>query len=134
MRNASQLSLLLPLAFFFGAALQYISGAPFSGSAVNFLPMRELFILVSVILSLPLIYKQKWASDRNVLRGLNHLFFLVLVTGGILFLSGNRLNLLQDKYFKKEFIHVNLGDNVFIISWAFFSLVFIFVFTSLNEF
>lgn len=127
MRNASQLSLLLPLAFFFGAALQYISISPVSDSTISFLPMRELFILISLILSLPLIYKQKWASDRNVLRGLRHLFFLVIVTSGILFLSDNRLNLLQDKYFKKEFFHINLGDNVFIISWAFFSLVFILI-------
>ncbi|RPH93623.1 MAG: hypothetical protein EHM72_16180, partial [Calditrichaeota bacterium] len=127
MKKISQLSFLLPLAFFIGAAIQYVSSSPFGGVPVNYIYMREVFILISLLLSLPLIYKQKWASDRNVLRGLRHLFLLILATCFILFLSGKRLDFLQQKFFKHEFIHVNLGDNVFIISWAFFSIVFVLI-------
>ncbi len=126
MKYVSQLSLLLPLAFFISAAIQYIgisSGTP----TVRAIYLRDAFIFISLVLSLPLIYKQKWASDRNVLRGLRHLFFLILITSGILFLSGKRLGGLQERFFDKEVFISNLGDNVFIISWAFFSIVFILI-------
>ena len=126
MKYLSQLSLLLPLAFFIGAAIQYmgISSSDYSRTSMY---IRDAFIIISLILSLPLIYKQKWASDRNVLRGLRHLFFLVLITSGILFLSGDRLASLQDRFFDNSFFRLNLGDNVFVISWAFFALVFILI-------
>ena len=127
MKNAGQLSLLLPFAFFFGAVIQYLSSAPWGDISSNVPTMREVFIIISLMLSLPLVYKQKWASDRNVLRGLRHLFYLILVTGGIQFLSDHRLHNLRDKVFDREFFRLNLGDNVFIVSWAFFSLVFILI-------
>ena len=69
MKYLSQLSLLLPLAFFVAAAAQYMSLAN-SDYSVSSMYTRDIFIILSLILSLPLIYKQKWASDRNVLRGL----------------------------------------------------------------
>ncbi len=126
MKYLSQLSLLLPLAFFVGAAVQYmgLSDSDFTRSSMI---IRDGFIMISLILSLPLIYKQKWASDRNVLRGLRHLFFLVIITSSILFLSGNRLASLQSRFFENSIFSINLGDNVFVISWAFFALVFILI-------
>ena len=54
-------------------------------------------------------------------------FFLVLITSAILFLSGNRLASLQDQFLDNSFFQINLGDNVFVISWAFFALVFILI-------
>ncbi len=125
MQPVSRISLLLPLAFFLGAAVQFIGGRLNGDSSV--FSLRELFVIASVILSLPLIYKQKWASDRNVLRGLRHLFLLIAVTGSILFLSSDRFALLQERIFKEEVLKVNWGDHLFIISWAFFSLVFILI-------
>jgi sigma-B regulation protein RsbU (phosphoserine phosphatase) len=125
MKYHSQLSLLLPLAFFFGAAIQYMGQS--SDYTISSMTIRDGFILISLILSLPLIYKQKWASDRNVLRGLRHLFFLVLITSAILFLSGNRLAFLRDSFFDSNFFKINLGDNVLIVSWAFFAIVFILI-------
>ncbi|MBN1465537.1 SpoIIE family protein phosphatase [candidate division KSB1 bacterium] len=126
MKYLSQLSLLLPLAFFVGAAIQYV-GLSSSDYTFSSMVIRDGFIMISLILSLPLVYKQKWASDRNVLRGLRHLFFLVLITSAILFLSGNRLASLRDRFFDTDFLRINLGDNVLIISWAFFAIVFMLI-------
>ncbi len=115
------------MAFFVAACVQYLgiaSGDVFSMSAVY---TRDGFILISLILSLPLIYKQKWASDRNVLRGLRNLFFLILVTSGILFLSDDRLDMLQERFLERNLLSANLADAVFIISWAFFAVVFILI-------
>ncbi len=127
MRRIHQLSLLLPLAFFIAACVQYlgiVSGDVYSLAAIY---TRDGFILISLILSLPLIYKQKWASDRNVLRGLRHLFFLIIITSGILFLSDERLGLLQERFLEKNVLSASLADAVFIISWAFFAVVFILI-------
>lgn len=126
MKYLSQLSLLLPLAFFVAAAVQFMGMSDGDATRSSML-LRDGFIIISLILSLPLIYKQKWASDRNVLRGLRHLFFLVLITSSILFLSGDRLSDLQDQFLGDTIFKLNLGDNVFVISWAFFSLVFILI-------
>jgi serine phosphatase RsbU (regulator of sigma subunit) len=126
MKYLGQISLLLPLAFFVAAAVQFM-GLSEGDAARSSLLLRDGFIIISLILSLPLIYKQKWASDRNVLRGLRHLFFLVLITSAILFLSGDRLAALQEQFLNDSIYQVNLGDNVFIISWAFFALVFILI-------
>lgn len=126
MKYLSQLSLLLPLGFFVGASIQYLGVSPGDKSTLS-LTIRDGFTFISLILSLPLIYKQKWASDRNVLRGLRHLFFLVLITSSILFLSGDRLELLRGQFFDSAFFKSNVGDHIFIISWAFFALVFILI-------
>ncbi|MBN1559245.1 SpoIIE family protein phosphatase [candidate division KSB1 bacterium] len=125
MKYLSQLSLLLPLAFFLGAAIQYMGQS--SDYTIASMIIRDGFILISLILSLPLIYKQKWTSDRNVLRGLRHLFFLVLITSAILFLSENRLASLREQFFDSDFFRINLGDNVLVVSWAFFAIVFILI-------
>ncbi|MBN1480937.1 GAF domain-containing protein [candidate division KSB1 bacterium] len=126
MKYLSQLSLLLPLAFFVGASIQYLGVSPGDDSLVS-LYIRDGFLIIALILSLPLIYKQKWASDRNVLRGLRHLFFLVLITSSILFLSGDRLESLQSQFFDQAFFRANLSDHIFVISWAFFALVFMLI-------
>ena len=127
MNYFSKFSLLLPLAFFVGAAIQYISIASGQADIVKALYVRDLFIIITLILSLPLIYKQKWASDRNVLRGLRHLFLLILVTGAILFLSDERLGKLRDFYFENSQFSDRLSDNIFVVSWAFFTTVFILI-------
>lgn len=127
MKYLSSLSLLLPLGFFTGAAVQFLSIGAGINEPMQAVYIRDAFIMLSLILSLPLIYKQKWASDRNVLRGLRHLFLLILITSAILFLSGQRLNLLQERFFNNEIFSANLGDNIFVISWAFFATVFILI-------
>ena len=79
-KRLSKLSLLLPLGIFAGAIfidINILSGVLEESKSQN---LREWFIVVAFALSLPLVYKQKWASDRNVLRGLRFVFFLVLFT------------------------------------------------------
>jgi phosphoserine phosphatase RsbU/P len=127
MRYVNQFSLLLPLGFFVVACAQFLGIISVDAYSVTSLYTRDGIILLSLILSLPLIYKQKWASDRNVLRGLRHLFFLILITSSILFLSGNRLSTLQDRFFDRDLLTGTFADSVFIISWAFFAVVFIFI-------
>jgi phosphoserine phosphatase RsbU/P len=127
MKNISKLSLLLPLALFIGAIVQDIGFLSKPGS--NVLPHlnREIFILLTIILSLPLIYKQKWSSDRNVLRGLRSLFFLVLFIYLLLIYSGSRLSGLKSQFDTGQVISNNLTNYIFILSWAFFSIVFILI-------
>ena len=127
MKNISQISLLLPFAFFIAAAIQFAGIADGKIASDYALYIRDGFIFISLLLSLPLIHQQKWASDRNVLRGLRHLFFLILITSGILFLSSRRLDSLQSGLSPQPLISAELGDHIFIISWAFFAIVFILI-------
>ena len=127
MKYLSQFSLLLPLGFFIVACAQFLGIVAFDAHSITSLYIRDGIILFGLILSLPLIYKQKWASDRNVLRGLRHLFFLILITGGILFLSGERLTTLQDHFFNEKILTGSFADSIFILSWAFFAVVFILI-------
>lgn len=127
MKNINQLSLLLPFGFFIVACAQFLGIASTDTYPMSSLYSRDGIILLSLILSLPLIYKQKWASDRNVLRGLRHLFFLILITSAILFLSGDRLDLLQERLSDRHILSGTLADSVFIMSWAFFAIVFILI-------
>ncbi|MDZ7723977.1 MAG: hypothetical protein U5R06_14495 [candidate division KSB1 bacterium] len=78
MSHFSRLSLLLPFLFFLAAAIQYLGFQPGNLDVDGILYLRDHFIIFMLILSLPLVYKQKWSSDRNVLRGLRSLFFLIL--------------------------------------------------------
>jgi len=127
MKKINQLSLLLPLGFFIVACAQFLGIASTHAYHMSSLYSRNGIILLSLILSLPLIYKQKWASDRNVLRGLRHLFFLILTTSAILFLSGERLDQLKDRFSEQHILTGALADSVFIISWAFFAVIFILI-------
>jgi len=127
MRHINQLSLLLPLGFFLVACLQFVGLFAFEVYSAGSLYTRDGIILLGLILSLPLIYKQKWASDRNVLRGLRHLFFLILMTSGILFLSNNRLDLLQQRFADSGMFDGTFADSIFIISWAFFAIIFMLI-------
>jgi len=127
MNHLSRLSLLLPLAFFVGAAIQYIGISSGPGNILRAMYVRDAFIIFSLVLSLPLINKQKWASDRNVLRGLRHLFFLIIVTSSILFLSKTRVGAIEDFSFDSDLLNFNLSDNIFVVSWAFFATIFILI-------
>lgn len=88
---------------------------------------REWFIVLALILCLPLIYRQKWASDRNVLRGLQSLFFLVLFTSLALNLSGSHFISAKKLIVQSQFIYDSAAGYVFSLSWAFFSAVFVFI-------
>ncbi len=127
MKNFSKLSLLLPLGLFAGAIfldINILAGA-LSQSYVGFL--RELFILSALVLSLPLVYGQKWASDRNVLRGLQSLFLLVLFTSLALNLSGFRFATLNDVLVAGRSVSGDAAGYIYAISWAFFSSIFVFI-------
>ncbi len=112
----STLSLLLPLALFLGAVFLRSSGA-LETSRIYIL--TEVFISGVILLSIPLIYYQKWSSDRNVLRGLRQLFFLVFLTY-FLFLLFKQINgafgirLTHSSYFS-------------LVAWSAYSLIFVLI-------
>ncbi|NOY58774.1 MAG: SpoIIE family protein phosphatase [Calditrichaeota bacterium] len=127
MKEISKLALLLPLALFVGAVvvdMNIITGALKAGSSIY---MREIFIIVALILSVPLVYLQKWASDRNVLRGLRSLFFLIIFTCLLLLFSQDRLDVINKSIGSDLAIYDNLSFYVLLLSWAFFMTVFILI-------
>ena len=127
MSRISRLSFLLPFFFFLAAAVQYLGFQPGNLDVDGILYLRDHLIIFMIILSLPLVYKQKWTSDRNVLRGLRSLFFLILFTSVLLFLSGDRLYSLQDRIMDQDWFSLKMSDHVLVISWAFFATVFILI-------
>ncbi len=76
-RNISTWSLLLPLALFLIAILLK---SPVSLQPAQIYILKEILIFGTILLSIPIIFHQKWASDRNVLRGLRQLFFFIFFT------------------------------------------------------
>ena len=127
MKEISKFSLLLPLALFIGAVVQDLNILSGSVNPTSILPFRELFVVIALILSLPLVNKQKWASDRNVLRGLRSLFLLILFTYILLMYSGKRLEILQDNLVNGEKIYTHFASYIFVLAWAFFSSVFLLI-------
>ena len=118
---------MLPFAIFTGAVVidfNILTGAMAAHSA---LVWREPFILAALVLSLPLVYKQKWASDRNVLRGVQSLFILILFTCGLLIYSQERLEALASRPSVDFSIYQSFPDYIFLLSWSFFATVFILI-------
>lgn len=127
MKHVSRFSLLLPLALFIAAVMQDMTILSGAVPVQQALYLREYFIIFALVLSMPLIYMQKWASDRNVLRGLRSLFFLVVFTFLLLLYSNNRLDKLHQAFENGELIYSNFGGYLFILSWTFFSTIFVFI-------
>ena len=127
MKEISKLSLLLPLALLIAAVVQDMNMLSSSEHSLTSIYIREYFVIFSLILSFPLIYKQKWASDRNVLRGLRSLFFLILFTCFLLIMSNDRLDSFFDNDLNKNQLYENIGNYIFVLSWTFFSTIFILI-------
>jgi len=127
MKEISKLSLLLPLALLIAAVVQDMNMLSSSEYSLTSIYIREYFVIFSLILSFPLIYKQKWASDRNVLRGLRSLFFLILFTCFLLIMSNDRLDSFLDYDLNKNKLYENIGNYIFVLSWTFFSTIFILI-------
>lgn len=127
MKVYGRFSLLLPLALFCVAIFLDLNIT--SGSMANAVtaPIRELLVAIALLLSLPLIYLQKWASDRNVLRGIRSLFFLIFFTYLLLLLSQNRLSLIRKALEGDLAFSDNLSFYVLLVSWSFFISVFMLI-------
>src|SRR3990172_2074510 len=124
-KRLSKLSLLLPLGIFAGAIfidINILSGVLEESKSQN---LREWFIVVAFALSLPLVYKQKWASDRNVLRGLRFVFFLVLFTYIALLTSKANFVRIHGELNEMASIYDDYRSYIFVMSWAFFLTVFV---------
>ncbi len=123
MKQISRYSLMLPMVLFIAASVADTRLYAETAQRFALSYIRECFIFVALLLSLPLVYKQKWTSDRNVLRGLRSMFFLVLFTYLLYLYSRNRLgNFLADIH-KNEVLH-QTANYIFIVSWAFFASVY----------
>ena len=94
-------------------------------SAVYYL--REILIVSALLLSVPLINMQKRASDRNVLRGIRSLFFLIIFTYLLLVFSSNRLDIIKSSIENSLSIYDKFSVYVLLLSWAFFIGVFILI-------
>ncbi len=98
----------------------YILGQPPSteGQARIADSLAEWLVIFAVLLSLPLVYYQEWASDRNVLRGIKQLFLLIFFTFliGRFFAALNGLGPSTGEF-----------DSIFHFSWAFYLTIFIYV-------
>ncbi len=127
MKEISKLSLLLPLALLIAAVVQDVNMLSTAEHSITSIYIREYFIIFALILSLPLIYKQKWASDRNVLRGLRSLFFLILFTCFLLIMSNDLLNTFYDHVVSKNKLYENAGNYIFLLAWTFFSTIFVLI-------
>jgi sigma-B regulation protein RsbU (phosphoserine phosphatase) len=124
-KRLSKLSLLLPLGIFAGAIfidINILSGVLDEASSEN---LREWFIIVAFALSFPLVYKQKWASDRNVLRGLRFVFFLVLFTYIAFLISKANFVRIHGELNDMVSIYSDYRSYLFVMSWAFFLTIFV---------
>ena len=127
MKNFSSLSLLLPLGLFLGGVfidLNVLTGL-LDSSPVQYL--REGFIALALMLSLPIIYKQRWASDRNVLRGLRSLFYLILGTFFLLLISDLEPFALQSRSTGTNVLYGDMMSYFVLTAWALFSSLFVLV-------
>jgi phosphoserine phosphatase RsbU/P len=86
--------------------------------------LREVLIVTGLILSLPIIYRQKWASDRNVLRGLRSLFLMVAMTFVALMLTNLDIFDLRSRAEAAGSIYASLLSYVFILAWAILTAIF----------
>ncbi|MBN1996979.1 SpoIIE family protein phosphatase [candidate division KSB1 bacterium] len=123
MKSISKFSLMLPMVLFIAASVAdtHLYDEEAHRFALSYI--RESFIFIALLMSLPLVYKQKWTSDRNVLRGLRSLFFLILFTYLLYLYSRNRLGEFIANIQKSEIVQ-QTANYIFILSWAFFASVY----------
>ena len=127
MRKIGPLSLILPLALFLGGMLidlNVLGGLLDSRALVYF---REGFITLALILCLPIIYQQRWASDRNILRGLRSLFYLILGTFLLLLISNLEPFADQSLSTGRNVLYGSLVNYFILTAWALFSSLFVLV-------
>ena len=127
MKEISKLSLLLPLLLFLSVVIVDVNIISGGIGYVFGSYVREVLLFAALILSLPLVYLQRWASDRNVLRGLRSLFFLIILTYLLLVFSSGRLETILEEISKGQTIYDNLAYYVLLLSWAFFMTVFMLI-------
>ncbi len=86
--------------------------------------LREVLIVSGLILSLPISYRQKWASDRNVLRGLRSLFLMVAMTFTALLLTNLDIFDLRSRAEAAGSIYGSPISYLFILAWAILTTIF----------
>jgi len=126
-RNITSLSLLLPAALFFIAVLLDLNILFGILATAPTMYTREAFVVVALMLSLPIIYRQKWASDRNVMRGLRSLFMLVLITFLALLLTNLDVFNLRSRVEEAGSIYESLSAYLFILAWTVLAVIFVLV-------
>ncbi len=127
LKNLTALSLLLPIILFLAAVLldmNILFGVLDNATVIY---TRESFIVVALILSLPIVYRQRWASDRNVMRGLRSLFMLVLVTFMALLITNLDVFDLRSKIEKAGSIYESGSAYLFILAWSVLAIIFVLV-------
>ena len=124
MRQLSSRSLLVPLGLFLAAVLLDINALTGIVSVASMQYLREAMIVLALILSLPIIYKQSWALDRNVLRGLKSLFYLILGTYLLLLLSSLESFAVATLRSGENALYESLLGYTVITAWTLFSSIF----------
>ena len=127
MKRLRNISLILPLTLLLGGVLIDLNllGGLFDNVPLRYL--REGFITLALILSLPIIYNQRWASDRNILRGLRSLFFLILGTFLLLLISDLEPFAAESISTGHNALYGSMITYFILTAWALFSTLFVLV-------
>jgi len=126
-KPASSLFLLLPMALLLGAVVLDLCVLAGWIAAPVIQYAREALIILSLVLSLPIVYKQKWASDRNVLRGFRSLFVLICLSYLLFLVSDLDLIASTVKTDGSVSLYNSAGRYLIIAAWALFSSIFVLV-------
>ncbi len=127
MKRFGNISLIVPLVLFLGSVLIDLNllGGLFDNTPLRYL--REGLITLALILSLPVIYNQRWASDRNIVRGLRSLFFLILGTFLLLLFSDLEPFAAESISTGHNVLYGNMVTYLILTAWTLFSTLFVLV-------
>ncbi|HPN34673.1 MAG TPA: SpoIIE family protein phosphatase [bacterium] len=127
LKNPAVLALLLPAGLL---AMAVLLDLLILANWLNVMPTvytREAFVVVGLLLSLPIVYRQRWASDRNVMRGLRSLFLLVGVTFTALLITNLDIFSIQSRMVNEGSLYAKPGAYLYILAWTMLAIVFVLV-------
>ncbi len=127
LKNPAVLALLLPAGLM---AMAVLLDLLILAGWLNVMPTvytREAFVVVGLLLSLPIVYRQRWASDRNVMRGLHSLFLLVGVTFIALLITNLDIFNIQSRMVNEGSLYAKPGAYLYILAWTLLAIVFVLV-------
>lgn len=127
MKRFGNISLILPLVLFLcGVVIDLnLLGGLFDNAPLRYL--REGLITLALILSLPIIYSQRWASDRNIVRGLRSLFALILGTFLLLLFSDLEPFAAESISTGHNVLYGSMVTYLILTAWTLFSTLFVLV-------
>jgi serine phosphatase RsbU (regulator of sigma subunit) len=127
MKKLGNISIFLPFALFIGSVFVDLNVLSSILEYATVKYFREGLITLALILLLPIIYKQRWASDRNVVRGLRSLFYLILGTFLLLLFSDLEPFAAESISTGHNVLYASMVNYAILTAWAVFSTLFVLV-------